>query len=90
VDVQRFESELMEYVAARANNIFVELVSKGELSDSLRDTLHQTIRDFKAGFRASDAPAAAAEEGGPHMRDTEDAVTGQSYRPEAEAAESGS
>jgi F-type H+-transporting ATPase subunit alpha len=89
-DVGRFETELMEYVGARANDIFVTLSTTGELSDSLRESLHQTIRDFKAGFRTSEVAPTRAEEGGPRMRDTEDAVTGESYRREAETAESGS
>jgi F-type H+-transporting ATPase subunit alpha len=89
-DVLRFETELIEYVGARAGNVFVELSSNGELSDSIKESLRQTISDFKAGFRASEAAPAAAEEGGTHMHDTEDAVTGKSYQREAESADSGS
>lgn len=82
-DVRRFERELLEYVAARAPDIYEHFRTLGDFPDEIEKKLKVVIEEFKASFKLGDSPPPAVTEAAPEVIDTEDAVTEVGYaRPE--------
>lgn len=78
-DVRRFERELVEFVGARAPEIYEHFRTTGDFPEEIEKKLRKTIEDFKDGFRASASTPAAVTEPAPEVVDTEDAVTETEY-----------
>lgn len=77
-DVRRFERELLEFVGARAPDVYDHLRTVGEFTEEIDQRLRRAIEDFKVGFgRSGPTPPPPPEP--PVVVDTEDAVTQAAY-----------
>jgi F-type H+-transporting ATPase subunit alpha len=60
-DVRRFEQGLLDYVSARAPEVFDHFRTAGDFPDDIEAKLKAVLDDYKAGFRpGAPAPQAAA------------------------------
>ncbi len=51
-DILRFESELLEYMAASKADLLKKIVKEGKLTDEITSGLDASIAEFKKGFKA--------------------------------------
>jgi F-type H+/Na+-transporting ATPase subunit alpha len=50
-DVQRFESEILDYIKVKSPKLLPEIADKKELSDEMHTNLENTIKDFLKTFK---------------------------------------
>lgn len=58
-DVQRFESELADYMHANHQDLYDHIAKTGQLPEG--DALEDAVRDFRSSFQTSDEKKAASE-----------------------------
>jgi F-type H+-transporting ATPase subunit alpha len=57
--LREYETELMKFFETRRAQVLAALAEKKELSDGIKNDLHQALKDFGAQFMASSKTAAA-------------------------------
>jgi F-type H+-transporting ATPase subunit alpha len=54
-DIQKFESELLKYIAATYGSLVAQIAAKKQIDDAAREQLKNAINEFKERFRADAA-----------------------------------
>jgi F-type H+-transporting ATPase subunit alpha len=80
VDINRFEAEFLDFLAAHHQGLYDAILNSGDLSDETLESLQQAINEFKHRFQPSSGELRGLDQEVEPMEDEEGQETIQAHR----------